>query len=232
MLPIPQEYIGARCEIKSLSNDLYGIVRIIKIDHEALEFATAEGERMMLLQYRVPLKVFIYSSKLPELVMVGVTYLSTENFLRLEEVRTLADFERRGAFRVNTGVPGNLSRLMSEDEQQRFAERMEQATPEEAELMMNAAFTEVRVMDVSLTGVRLATPKPLVIGQRHVLEFTPLHDPMTFCLRVMRVIHLNDAPDQFGCTFFDFSERQMDRLCRDLFQLQRFEKNRRLNNPI
>lgn len=232
MLPVQQDYIGSLCEIKSLSNDLYMQVKIIKIDHDALEFAAKDQERIMLLQYRVPVKIFVYNQKLGNQVLVGLTYLSTDNFLRLEDVRQLSDFERRAAFRVNTGVAGTLSRLISDKEHKEFTKQLENATPEEAEKMLSGDYLEVKIMDVSLIGVRIATPKKLKINDKYILEFAPHKETMTFCIQVKRIIHINGIPDQYGCVFFDFSERQMDSLCRDLFQLQRIEKKRRQNTSV
>lgn len=232
MLALPQEYIGSTCELKSMNNDQLAVGRIIKIDNEALEFAAKEGERMPLLQYRTPIKVFAHNANLPTRIMVGVAYLSTESFARVEEVKPLQDFERRGAFRVNTNVEGRMSPLLSDEEQLEFDAQLAAATPEEAQRMLDAASFEVRVMDISLTGLRLQSATPLTAGSRFYIEFTLLDVPMNLCLRIHRLIRMPNEEIQFGCTFFDFSERQMDALCKDLFQLQRLEKNKRRNSAI
>ena len=215
-----------------MSNDLLAVGRIIKIDTEALEVSASDGERMPLLQYRTPVKIFVHHSKLPARIQVGVVYLSTENFARLEEVKPLQDFERRKAFRVNTNVTARLTALMEEEEQEAFDAALEAATPEEAEKMLALCELEVRVMDISLTGIRLQSKKVLPQGTRYYIEFVLLDNAMSFSLRVQRHIKMPSGDTQYGCIFFDFSERQMDDLCRELFQLQRFEKNRRRNASI
>lgn len=232
MLAVPQEYIGSLCEIKSLSNDLLAVGRIIKIDQSALELAANENERMPLLQYRMPVKLFVYNSKEGTRILVGIIYLSTENFVRAEEVKPLQDFERRGAFRVNTNVGGRLSVLLSDEEQARFDAALAAASPEEAERMLDESAVEVKVLDISLTGVRLQSAVALNPGARYYIEFTLLDSPMSLCLRVQRLIKMPNGDTQYGCTFFDFSERQMDSLCKELFQLQRHEKNRRRNSVL
>ena len=227
MLPIPHEYIGSICEIKTLDNVHLTMGRIIKIDHDALEFSNALDDRMALLQYRLPVKIVVHGDNLKTITLAGTTYLSTDNFLRTEDVKLLEAFERRGAFRVNSGVTGKLFRFMTAEEQLRFDQELEAATPEEAEELMEKAYTEVRVMDVSLTGVRLASPIRLQPGHRHFLEFALVEQVMNYGLRVERIIHMPDESEHYGCTFFDVSERQIDALCRDLFALQRIEKNKR-----
>lgn len=229
MLPIPQQYIGSMCEVKSMDNEFLSAGRIIKIDHDALEISAGEDGFMQLLQFNTPVKLFIHNSKLEEKILVGLTYLSTDNFLRVEDVRSLADFERRGAFRVNSGVPGTLFPIMTEEEREAFDERVKESPPAQAEALLEETFFDVRVADVSLTGVRLQSPVPLKLGDRYCLEFTPVKDEMVFFLFVQRLIPMPDGSIHFGCSFFDVPERQLDALCRDLFQLQRFEKNRRRN---
>lgn len=229
MLALPQEYIGSLCEVKSLENELLAVGRIIKIDNEALELAARDGERMPLLQYRIPVKVLVYNSKLDTRIVVGSVYLSTNNFVRVESVRPLQDFERRGAFRVNSNVPGVLTLLFTPEERADYNRRMALMTPEEALKLRGHTTLEVRVMDISLTGVRLQSPVPLKVGTRYALDFTPLEDEVTFHLTVQRLVQMPNGETQYGSIFFDYTERQMDKLCRDLFQLQRLEKNRRRN---
>lgn len=232
MLAIPQEYISSLCEVKSMTNDPLAVGRIIKIDNEALEITSRDDERMPLLQYRTPVKIFVYNTKLPTRILVGIVYLSTENFARLEEVQPLQDFERRAAFRVNTNVSATMIALRSPEEQAKFDAILQKATPEEAEKMLAHSTLEVRVMDISLTGLRVQSPTPLPVGARYFVEFILLDSHMTFNLRVQRLIKMPNGEIQYGCIFFDYSERRMDALCKELFQLQRYEKNRRLNSAL
>lgn len=230
MLPILQQYIGSTCEVKSMENEFLSSGRLIKIDHDALEISAGANDFMQILRYGLPVKLFIHNPKLEEKILVGLTYLSTDNFLRVEDVCPLAEFERRGAFRVNSGVVGILSPIMTDEERKAFDAKVEALPGSLADQLMDETFFEVRVADISLTGVRLVSPKPLHVGQRYYIEFTPLKDTLIFFLQVQRIIDMPDGSVSFGCNFFDVPERQMDLLCRDLFQLQRLEKNRRRNS--
>ena len=229
MLPIPQEYIGAGCELKSLDNRLIAIGRIIKIDHDALEIAAAADEYMQLIQYRLPVKITVHGGKMEDRILVGITYLSTDRFARLEEVRPLQDFERRGAFRVNLGAKGQLYPIFNEEQRKTFEEKMQRLAPEAAQALEDSLFLDVKIIDISLTGMRLGCHQRLPEGSRYFVDCTPVEEPMTFGLQVERIIRMPDGTEQYGCCFFDLSERQSDALCRDLFQLQKIEKNRRSN---
>lgn len=229
MLPLSPKYAGSTCELKTMENDLLTVCRIIKIDHGALEFSAGKSGRMPLIQYRQPVKLLIHNAVLKDQVLVGSAYLSTNTFLRVEDVRPLSNFERRGAFRVNTGFEGRLYPFLSEQQQLEFNLLLEQATPEETQKLIDASYSEVQVMDISLTGTRLKTKQKLMLGENYYLEFKMFDENKRFGIKVQRIIEMKTGAEQFGCTFFDMSDSAVDALCRDLFQLQRLEKNRKSN---
>lgn len=230
MLPISQVYAGSICEVKSMTNDFLSVGHIIKIDHGALELAAAADEFMQLLKYNLPVKLFVRNSKHADRILVGTVYLSTDNFLRVEEIRSLQDFERRGAFRVNSNNHGRMFRLMNATEQKAFNEKLEAAAPSEADELLDSTYFDVRVVDISLKGLRIVSPIKLSPREKYGIEFTPLDELMTFFVTVERIITHNDGSIQYGCSFYEIPERQIDMLCRDLFQLQRIEKNRKMNS--
>lgn len=230
MLALPQEYIGSICEVKSLDNEQLAISKIIKIDHEALELAEHNQDRLPLLQYRLNVKLYIHNAEQGTRILSGVVYLSTNNFLRVEEVKPLQNFERRGAFRVNTNVTGFMMPLWDDKAQAEFDEKLATVSAAEAEKMLEETTFEVKLLDISLTGMRLSSETELIPGECYVVEFSLLDTSMSICLKIQRVIKTPSGETQYGCIFFDFSERQMDTLCKVLFQLQRIEKNKRRNS--
>lgn len=232
VLPLDPKYAGSSCEIKTMDNELLTIVHIIKIDHDALEFSAPQYERIPLLQYRSTVKVIVHNSKLSDQVLVGTTYLSTNNFLRVEDVRPLSKFERRGAFRVTINESGKLLKFLSESQQRLFDQLLTRANPEEAKRMLADTNIPVQIIDLSLTGARLKSEKPLMLGDKYYLEFLLLDNKKHFGMRVQRIIEMDDGTEQYGAIFFDISAQASDVLCRDLFQMQRIEKNRRSNTAF
>ena len=227
MLALPHEYIGSACEIKSMTNDLLAVGRVIKIDNEALELASGSGERMPLLQFRTPVKMFVYNERHHTRILEGVAYLSTENFARIEEVRPLQTSERRGAFRVNTNVSAHLVAALTREERETMEQTLLTAAPDEAERIRARQAFDVQVRDISLTGMRVQSGIVLPLSARFNTDFQLLDTPMSLCLLVRRLIGMPSGEIQYGCIFFDYSERQKDTLCKELFQLQRVEKSRR-----
>ena len=229
MLPVSSDYLGGNVEVRNVSSGaLLTAGKIIKIDHEALELAASRDGFMPLLQYRMPVKLYVTAPKasLERVVLFAVVYLSTENFLRVEDVKTLEDFERRGAFRVMTASPGKLYPLLNERQREQYEVRIRSMYPKEADQLLAQQYLNVRVMDVSLTGVRIASRLPLSALERYRVEFTPLEQEMSFNLRLQRLIHMPDGAEHYGCSFYDTAQYQIDALLRDLFQIQRLERSR------
>lgn len=232
-LPLPQSYIGSLCEMKTLDNNLLAIGKLIKIDYDALEVAAPDpDDNLRLFEYRTPVKLFVHNSKQEPQILVGLAYLSTNQFARFEEVVPLQNFERRGAFRVNSASRGRIYPLMMPEERAAFDKKLNAASPAEQEAILSKLYTEVRIVDVSLTGTRLALETKLSSGQRFSLDFVPLDRPMTLNIIVVRIIKMPDDSLQYGCSYLDITEKQSDMLCKDLFQLQRLEKNRRNNAAL
>ncbi len=233
MLPVSSEYLGGTVEVRNVSSGAFlSSGKIIKVDHEALELAAPRDGFMPLLQYRMPVKLYVSGPKpsMERIVLAAVVYLSTENFLRVEDVKSIADFERRGAFRVLTGSRGKLFPLLNEQQQRHYENRIRSMYPKEADRLLAQPYLDVRVMDVSLTGVRIASRLPLSTLERYRLEFAPLEQDMSFNLRLQRLIHMPDGAEHYGCSFYDTTPMQIDTLLKELFQMQRIERNRQQRN--
>lgn len=221
---LPREYIGARCEIKSLANDLLAVGRIARMDGDALEVAARSGEKMPLLPYRSAAKLVITHLSNNPRILAGKVYLCTDKFARFEEVKPLQSYERRGAFRQNTSVEGQLTALPGPEGQ---------AAPEEtapfgkAGDAPDAPVFDVQLQDISLTGVRLRSAAPLQFDARYELHFTLFKTPISLELQLVRTIALPRGETQYGCAFCDYSQRKADILCGELFELQRIEIRRR-----
>ncbi len=229
MLPVSSDYLGASTEVRSLANNaVLATGKIIKIDHDAIEIAAERGNFMQLLQYKMTVKLYVRGKTDAQqmVVLAGVVYLSTGNFLRIEEVKTIDEFERRGAFRVNSIGEGKLYPLLNEQQRAQYEARLQSMYPTDAKQLLSREYVDVRVMDISLTGVRIASRVPLSALERYRLDYAPLKAVMNFSLRLQRLIHMPGGTEHYGCSFYDMSNFEKDLLVRDLFQMQRMEKNR------
>lgn len=89
-----------------------------------------------------------------------------------------------------------------------------------------------QLVDISLRGVGFLSREDLVQGERIVLDKVQLRqgeEDYTFYCEVCRIQPGKGPADQtlYGCSFYDMSQRQEDRLCQAIFALQAQSLNRR-----
>ncbi len=217
MLALPQEYTGAMCELKSMDDFSVGVGRLIEIDHDAIGIAALEGERIPLLQYRRRMKMLVRKGDLFS-IMVGMVYLSTNTFVRFEEVVAFEASEQRNAFRVRTQLEAALYEVEKEPKE-----------GQEPQMAQEAKRIPVEVMDLSLTGTRLLSEVELKKGVDYQLEFRLMQSSLSFLIRVQREVANKAHRRQYGCSFVEMNDKQSDILCNKLFELQRIERSKRRN---
>ncbi len=219
MLALPQEYTGAMCELKSMDDYPVSVGRVIEIDHDAIGIAALEGERIPLLQYRRRMKLLVRKGDMFT-IMVGIVYLSTNTFVRFEEVVTFEASEQRNAFRVRTKTEAVLYPVLEENDED------EDEEPKEVPSI------PVEVIDLSLTGARVLSEQTLHKNMDYQLEMKLMGTKMEFLIRVQREVVNQGHRHQYGCSFEKMSDRQSDNLCNKLFELQRIERTRRRERSV
>ena len=206
------EFIGAMCEIKSLSNDLLavGIIGVMDELEGTLDVLPQEGEALMTLPYNNPVKLVTYLPKSGFRLLLGRVYLSSGAFLRLVDVGSEQTSERRQYFRLNV---------------ERKAELLVPNTNENEEAQTGEAI-EVDIKDVSLGGIRILSKQVFEPKDQFSASFVLLERKIELMCEVCREIFMDSTKPgehQYGCRFINVSERQLVRLCGDLFELQRMQ---------
>mgnify|MGYP000892613451 CR=1 FL=1 len=110
MLPLPIEYIASVCEIKTLANELVATGTIQEITPEYIEVSDKTGF-MSITPYGIPVKMNVFNSKNGFRVLAGKVYTSNPKFLRIVDVITLLDCERRHFFRVEVNMIAQILAL-------------------------------------------------------------------------------------------------------------------------
>lgn len=212
MIPLSTKYEGSVCEIKSEQNDLLVAGIIFRVDAEGMDVVDASGEKMLLIPYGKTVKISIMNNRLGFKMLMGTVYTSTNQILRLVDVESLQNFERRAFFRVNVKMKAFLYP---------YIEEFNGEIPEGCEP------TEIRVENLSLSGLLITTTRMFHLGDAVIIELQIFKDILRLNCRVCRL----DVPDghrnQYGCKYFNITQRQTDKLCGDLFQLQRIELHKR-----
>lgn len=209
MALLPEDYKNSICEVKNLRNDLLAVGRIYTIGDDDIECASAEDDKMPILPYNTPVKLYIFNNRMGFKILGGTVFISTDAFLRVSDIQTLQDFERRGYFRLNVKNPTNIYLIDKETNE---------LDPEPFSVMLE---------DVSLSGLRFSSDQYFSMGTKFSVEVHLVKRRMLFSAEIVRQAPSNDGRKHYGCAYFNQTERQIDDLCYDIFQLQRVEMRKR-----
>lgn len=208
MQALSKAYELSVCEIKTLDNDLLVAGYINKITDEYLQIVSYKGERLPLLKFELPVKISVHNAKQGFRVLCGVVYISTDDILRIINVESLQDFERRAFFRVPVKMPAKLMQMPDEFDQI-------EEEPEEIPVL---------VENLSLSGL-LFTPVDLsrtfFLGDKFMVELGMPAGKLNFNIKVCRYEQYPDKPQKYGCEFYGYTQKQSDRLCSYIFEIER-----------
>ncbi|MEG2852604.1 MAG: hypothetical protein RR879_07095, partial [Hydrogenoanaerobacterium sp.] len=155
MTPLDSAYEGSSCRIESEKNELLATGTIYRIDDEGIDVIDSAGGKMMLIAYKTPVKISIFNSKLGFQLFRCTVFTSTQWSLRVSDVETIQDFERREFFRVSVRVKANLYTLTADKklrvrEEKNEENKDKEPSPEDIPL-------EIMVENISLNGLLFAT---------------------------------------------------------------------------
>lgn len=203
-----EEYLGTRCEIKNMQNDLMAVGVLDKIKDDSITVG-GKNDVMPLLPYKLKVKIVVFHSKLGSVILAGNVYLSNKQFLRIDQAERLSDFEKRNYFRVNVSMHTSINyRMEGEEELKSLA---------------------VDVKDISLNGISFHCSEKFDLGQRLEVMLGLLSaKEFYFKCTVMRMVLKDDKKGRplFGCYFDDPTEEMTTALCAYLFQQQRLQLNK------
>jgi len=203
VLPLSEQYLRSPCEIKSLSNEVILTGVLNDISDGCLQITNAP-EKLPIIHCNTAVKLNIYNNSLGFRVLVGSVYLSTSEFIRIVDVQTASDFEKRDFFRVKVNLPSNAY-LVHDDVQEN--------TPVE--------LFPITISDLSLGGLSFETDQELQIDDHLVINLNIESQNMALLCKTRRSIPSQDSNTGYGCEFIDNSGRQFDLLCRYIFDCQR-----------
>jgi hypothetical protein len=210
MLPVSENYIGPLCEVKAMDNKLILTGYLGKIGQEEIQIF-GKSDPLPIIHCNTTVKVSIYNTALGFRILVGKVYLSTPNLIRISDISTEVEYEKRNFFRVKVEIKTEAFR----EDNEGHPIRSEPPTP-------------VIIKDLSLSGLFLTTPRKLEVGDHLSVRLNLYNTPMYFRCKVVRKIASKFAPeDGYGCEFLDSTGHSTDLLCKYLFECQR-EQIRRM----
>lgn len=207
-LPIPIEYEGSVCEIKTMENELVatGTINVIS---EKYIIMRSKHKDFPLVDYGNLIKVNVFNTRQGFRVMVGNVYTSTSAELSIVSIVSLVDHERRNFFRVDLEMPTTMRvTLPGQSREQEIT---------------------VTVKDMSLSGLRFQSKERMPEGTPFFIELN-LVKRKTFVLeyKIVRIISEDVHNNiQYGCLLTSADNDGTDCLCSFLFQKQREFLNQR-----
>ncbi|MEA5010175.1 MAG: PilZ domain-containing protein [Angelakisella sp.] len=210
MLPIPQEYKSSICEIKTLENELIAAGIIREITDEYIEI-TAKSGTMDIVRYGTPLKINVFNHKQGIRVLRGNAYISSVDFIRVVDVVTVLDHERRNFFRVSTNMSA-FAQIWLEDAD---------SDPNSIESL------NVKVKNLSLGGALIITDRELKSNQQMYLIINLDKQTCRFRCSVKRIENNSKHGFMYGCKFYEAPDSETSALCAYIFKKQREQINRK-----
>ena len=206
-LPIPIEYEGSVCEIKTMHNELVATGTISIISQKYI-IMTSKHKDFPLVDYGSLIKVNVFNTRQGFRVMVGNVYTSTSAELSIVSIVSLVDHERRNFFRVDLELPANMKARAEDKSEQEYT---------------------ITIKDMSLSGLRFQTKDRFAEGTPIKVELN-LSRRKLFELdyRIVRLISEDIHHNiQYGCELVSAEADATDYLCSFLFQKQREFLNQR-----
>lgn len=202
-MSITQAHLSSVCEIKTLENELIATGILENITDEYIEVVPKSGS-LPLTEFGKQVKLNIYNSKAGFRALVGTVFTSSLKFIRIVDVETLTEHERRNFFRVDTSIRAQLAWGPEEDRRE----------------------TEVRIHNISLNGALFTSPEELGVGLGMQLKLRLLHRTCCFDGMIQRCIPMPDGTYRYGCLLQEGSRSDQDTLCAFIFMRQRQQISR------
>lgn len=249
---IPAEYVSSICEVKTMDNVLVATGMIDEIAEDYMEISVKSG-KMVGTSFGAEVKINIFNSKMGFRVLAGKVYTSSRDFIRVVEVISILDYERRHFFRVDMDLRAQicvrrdetveelekLERLEKEALQaETEAEMPEKSTKpplvysdypvdgdeEAASFLKKYALLPIRVKNLSISGVLFSSN--CLFESEYVwikMRIERFNGP--YLCTIKRVQEGAIGQYLYGCEFVDMADDVSNALCRFIFQKQREQIN-------
>lgn len=203
MLPISRNYINSLCELKTMENRVLCAGYIKEITDEYVEIRYRDDTKLLIAANTL-IKVSIFNEKLGFKVFIGRVFIGTNDFVRLVEIVTLMDFEKREFFRINIFEDAILYKAPVETKEIHYTQ---------------VPSTKVLINNISLCGVYFTSNEIFQEKQIVYLLLDLPQSPSIFPCKIQRIQKLEDNYG-YGCEFIENDQRQSDELYKYIYMKQ------------
>jgi len=197
-------YVNSVCRVRTTDNTVISTGRIIEIDDKYVVLRNIP-ELRYVIPYNKRVKLTILNDKLGYKTVIATVYASTTKILKLYDIKEVDDFERREYYRINVSLKGVVLPLNSAG----------QAQKENGNRKI-----EVRIENISLSGVLFTGPCPLDINDMLSIDIHTPHGTLNFEAVVRRVVKSQNIKEDphFGCEFMPYPDKVEDALWKYMMQ--------------
>ncbi len=199
---------GSACEVTVMGSSLTVPCRLAEVLEQkeeglSVEIMARRGLELPPVKIGAAVKLALFGSE-GMLALGGKVYINNEVFWRITGLTLFNDFERRGFFRVSSDARAKVC-LWENDEPMLCG--------------------EARLINISISGVLFISQQSYRAGSKLRLSELCLNEdePEGYTL-FCTVRHLGAETRhgiQYRCSFENMDPRDIDRLCRSVFKLQR-----------
>lgn len=214
---LPQDYLGCLCEVKTMQNEVIATGMIGAINDEYIDISGRTG----ILDdagYRTEVKINIFNAKLGFRVLTGMIYLYNDDILRIVEVSSILDYERRHFFRVDVNLFAEIYMRNPESKEEISLKELYSGSLNEENMICK----EARIENLSLGGCMIDVNELLLNeGDTFYVGMKLLRNENEFFHCKIHRITEKKKKWSLGCSFVENPEKYNDDLCAFIFKMQR-----------
>lgn len=204
MTVIPTKYLKSLCELKTQNNDAIANGNITEITSEYLEI-TFKVDTKIILHPETLIKICITNSAIGGKIFIGRVYIGSEHQIRLTEIVTLMDFEKREFFRINIYENAIIYK--------------NPITIEET-YTTSQQFYPIKIDNISLSGIFFLSDQNFQVGDKVYVILELATGKTVFESKIYRVNDNLPEKKGYGCEFGKLSSRMSDLLYRYIHKKQ------------
>lgn len=209
---IPLEYSDSLCELRTDDNQLIIVGKISEITDEHLQIRNPYS-RLPVIFVNTPVKLQIYNEEVGFRMANGLVWLSTENFIRITDIRFVVNKERRNFFRVFAKMDLRAC-CIGDDDPGAINIGNKNFVPSAMD------WFPITLVNISLGGVYFTTNRALSTAGQVLIEL-PIKKGQIFNYRIVNMTKLDNGRYGCGCQFLSDRSTPVDLICSFIFDQQR-----------
>lgn len=221
---IEQGYVNSICELQDEKNQLLAHCRITSIVAHTVELRQRDEEDVApALHFGMPVKMNVYNVRLGLKILAGIVHGYHAGIIRIAGVDVLQESDRREFVRVPTIEIGTLYPVNVQDPLGvvRYSGRGAVKPNKEASAPTPV---KIRMENVSLSGLQFSCFDIFHKGDRLIVSFSPLKQPLRLQCEVVRAFKDDMERWHYGCRLLQMHEEELDNLSKILMKLQQSQR--------